>query len=281
MKVTTLIENRPSEADKSLDAEWGLSLHVEFDGHRILFDTGTSGAFARNAERLSIRLEAVETAVLSHHHFDHGGGLRTFLEKNSSARVHLGEAPGGECFLRIFGIVRKCVGLDRALSADFPGRFVFVDRPMEILPDVYVFPRITGNHPRPAGNRSMYVKKGRSFEPDGFTHEIVMAVKEKGKLVIFTGCSHSGVLNAIDTVTRAFPGLPVKAVVGGFHLVSMLPFFSSGNARQAQEIARAMLDYPVETTYTGHCTGPKAFGVLQSVMGERLVDIRTGTCFEI
>ena len=93
MRVTTLIENKPSKTDSHLVSEWGLSLHISFNDYGILFDTGASGSFAKNAEHLSVNVSTVNTAVLSHHHFDHSGGLRQFLELNSSAKVHLGEKP--------------------------------------------------------------------------------------------------------------------------------------------------------------------------------------------
>ena len=54
MKITTLIENDCADASSELTSEWGLSLHIEFGDHLILFDTGQSGAFADNAERLDI-----------------------------------------------------------------------------------------------------------------------------------------------------------------------------------------------------------------------------------
>jgi 7,8-dihydropterin-6-yl-methyl-4-(beta-D-ribofuranosyl)aminobenzene 5'-phosphate synthase len=68
MRVTTLIENRPGKTDSHLVGEWGLSLHITFNGQNILFDTGASGAFAENAGTLSIDLASIEAAVLSHHH---------------------------------------------------------------------------------------------------------------------------------------------------------------------------------------------------------------------
>jgi len=79
MKVTTLIENRPSKTGSQLAAEWGLSLHIAFNGHDILFDTGASGLFAKNAENLSLNVASIGTAVLSHHNYDHGGGIRRLL----------------------------------------------------------------------------------------------------------------------------------------------------------------------------------------------------------
>ena len=118
--------------------------------------------------------------------------------------------------------------------------------------------------------------------PDDFAHEIVMAVKEGGKLVIFTGCSHNGILNMVDTAASKFKGVPIKAVIGGLHLIGVPPLnFMGGTKSQVRGLARSMLDYPIEKTYTGHCTGTPAFKVLKSVMEERLIDISTGNCFEI
>jgi 7,8-dihydropterin-6-yl-methyl-4-(beta-D-ribofuranosyl)aminobenzene 5'-phosphate synthase len=282
MRVTTLIENRPNATDARLASEWGLSLHIAFNGYSILFDTGLSGLFAKNAELLSVDIPSVDTAILSHHHFDHGGGLRRFLELNSSAKVHLGEVPSGECFINIFGFLKKYVGLDRALAADYASRLNTVSEPTEVLPDVFVFPHIAGNRPRPAGNKRLHLRREGRFAPDDFAHEVVMAIKEEGKLVVFTGCSHNGILNMIDTVARELKGVPIKAVIGGFHLVAAPPFnFNAGRRREIEDLAHAVLDYPVEMTCTGHCTGTKAFPVLKAVMGERLRDMTTGTCFEV
>lgn len=282
MKVTVLIENRPSETQKELVAEWGLCLHVAFHGHDILFDTGASSAFAQNAEHLSIDISSIGTAVLSHHHYDHGGGLRRFFQANSRAKVYLGKTPNGECFGKAFGFLKKYIGLDKALSMDYPDRFVTVGKPAEILPDVFILPHILCKHSRPAGNRHLFVKKNQVFAHDDFSHEIIMVIKEDGKLVVFTGCSHSGVLNMLDTVSALFAGVPVKAVIGGFHMIAM-PILNimAESKEEIRDLARAVLQYPVDTTYTGHCTATKAFRVLKSVMGDRVRDMRTGSCFEV
>ncbi len=282
MRVTTLIENRPSETDSHLVAEWGLSLHITFIGHNILFDTGSSGSFIQNAQHLSINVAAIDIVILSHHHFDHGGGIKLFFEANATARVHLGEAPDGECYMRPLPFIKKYVGLDKTILTDFPGRFITVSAPTEILPDVFVFPHISSSYPRPIGNKRLFVRSGGKLILDGFAHEIVMAIRENNKLVIFTGCSHNGILNMVDTVAREFKGIPVKAVIGGFHLLAAPPFnFIAGGKPQVEQLAKNILDYPIELTYTGHCTGTKAFAILKTVMGDQITDLRTGSSFEI
>ena len=51
MKATILIDNLTKG---TLAAEWGLSIHIEYEGRRILLDTGASGRFADNAGKLGI-----------------------------------------------------------------------------------------------------------------------------------------------------------------------------------------------------------------------------------
>jgi 7,8-dihydropterin-6-yl-methyl-4-(beta-D-ribofuranosyl)aminobenzene 5'-phosphate synthase len=282
MKITTLIDNKESITEPDLTSEWGLSLYIEFNNHSILFDTGASGAFIDNAKHLSIKVDSVDVAVLSHHHFDHGGGLKRFFELNSNAKVYLADAPDGECYIKIMGFFKKYIGLDRAMMDDHRERFEFIGKPTEIIPDVFIFPKIIDTHPKPLGNKQLCLKKRGRLSPDEFSHEIVMAVKEDGKLVIFTGCSHNGILNMIDTVAKEFEGVPIKAVIGGFHLVASPPFnFMAGTRKYVENIGKSVLNYPVEVTYTGHCTGKKAFNVLESVMGDRIKDMPTGSSFDI
>ena len=77
MKITVLTEN---VAGGKLLAEHGLSYLIEIDDEKILFDTGHSDVFLKNAKTLEIDIEnEVKTIVLSHGHWDHGDGLR-FIE---------------------------------------------------------------------------------------------------------------------------------------------------------------------------------------------------------
>src|SRR3712207_1580626 len=83
MKITTIIENSLGE-NKSLLNEHGLSFFIENNGKNILFDTGKSGNFVENAEKLNIDLNKTNYLVLSHAHYDHCGGVRTFLDNFTS-----------------------------------------------------------------------------------------------------------------------------------------------------------------------------------------------------
>jgi len=282
VRITTLVDNSPSPHDPLLVAEWGLSQCMEIGGRRVLLDMGASDAFARNAERLGIDIASIDAAILSHHHSDHGGGLRRFFELNDRAPVYLGEAPDGEPTGRLFGILKKSIGLDRRLMAEHAARFRVVQAPTEVVPGVFVLPHIGDHHPRPAGNKVLFVRKGRQFTPDDFRHEVVVALRERDTLAVLTSCSHSGVLNMVETVQRFAPGTPIKAVIGGFHLVAVPPFNRmSDRAEDIARIGRTVLEMGVETAWTGHCTGTQAFKVLQATMGDRARQLHTGSRIEL
>ncbi len=281
MKITTLVENRPSLDDPALVAEWGLSQHVEIGGRRLLFDMGASDAFARNAARLGIDLGTVDAAIVSHHHYDHGGGLARFLELNDHAPIYLGESPDGDPIVKLLGFVKKSVGLDDALLARHAARFRVVRERTEVLPGVLVLPHVRGTNPRPAGNRQLFVRRDGHLEHDDFRHELTVALRDGKTLVVLTGCAHSGLLNMVEAAAAEFPGVPVEAVVGGFHLASLPPFRGASEREEViADIGRRVLELGVGTTHTGHCTGAKAYGVLREAMGARVAEFRTGTRLE-
>ncbi len=282
MIITTLIENTQENNNSDLSAEHGLSLHLSYKNKAILFDTGASDAFSWNANKLGIDLGAVDVAVLSHHHYDHGGGLRRFLSVNKHANVYLKAQPDGEPYFKARLLPKRYVGLDRELLTAYPKRFVLVDRLTEILPNVYIFPDIGEAYPKPKGNKNLFVKRRTGWSLDTFSHELTMAIRENDEIVIITGCAHNGALNMIDTVEKEFSGIPIKAVVGGFHLVGLQKTNSAADSEsEIQRIAHKILTYSIRKVYTGHCTGRHAYAALKSVLGARLLHLQTGAVLQL
>lgn len=282
MEVISLVENTALLDRKGLHTEHGLSLCISSKDQQILFDTGISGNFHWNAQKLNVDTAKVTLAVISHHHFDHGGGLATFFEANHKAKVYLRNSSTEQFYLDIFGLFRRQIGLDETLFQLHPQRFVHVSQFSEIVPDVFILTKINKRHATPKGNRYLFMGAGPSKRLDGFEHELILVIRQNPGLVVFTGCSHHGILNMLDAVLEHFPGQTIKAVFGGFHLID-LPLINSmaGSKAGVEELGKAILKYPIEKIYTGHCTGLKAYQILKEVLGTKLKYFATGDRTEV
>lgn len=281
MRMTVLIENDESPTRDDLIAEFGLSLLFELDDTLVLFDTGSTGAFVDNAARLGVDLASVDLAVLSHHHFDHGGGLARFFELNNHAPVYLRRAERADRVFRFLG-KRRSVGIDLELFDRFPHRFVEITETTEITPGVTLLTDVGTDHPRPRGNRRLFVRKATGDRPDDFDHELIMVLNDNDGMVVVTGCSHSGILNMVDAAADRFPDSKIRSVIGGFHLIG-LPFYNSmaASRREVEELGRSIHQRCAGPVFTGHCTGDKSYRVLKGVLGDQLRPFPTGTQTEI
>lgn len=255
MNLTTLIENTTSRSD--LSCEHGLSLYIETETHKILFDAGQSGAFADNAEKLGIDLSAVDLCILSHGHYDHGGGLARFLERNTKAPIYLScHAFGGH-----YNAAGKYIGLDRNLQKN--NRLIFTDGKTTIAPNLTLH-QIPVPPSDPAGLTML--ENGLQI-PEDFRHEQYLQIEENGKNILISGCSHKGILQIMD---QFHPDI----LVGGFH------FMKIEDRARLETAAKKLLEYPT-MYYTGHCTGQAQFAILKEIMGSKLHNLSTGHTFPL
>ncbi|MCK4329989.1 MBL fold metallo-hydrolase [candidate division WOR-3 bacterium] len=89
MKVTIIYDNTVYK--EGLQADWGFSCLVEVENtSKILFDTGTNGSILlSNMKKVGIDPKSIDEVFISHAHFDHTGGLSTFLNVNSDVKVYV------------------------------------------------------------------------------------------------------------------------------------------------------------------------------------------------
>lgn len=276
MIITTLVDNTRLDNRQDLAVERGLSLHIETESLNILFDMGGGNTFCKNAPLLDVDIRHVDIAVISHRHHDHCNGVVDFFSNNLKANVFLKKCEEKNYYFQAYGF-KSDVGINSELLNESNGRLVFIDQTTEIYTNVFIITNISANHQKPKGNRYLYTQYKSCLENDSFDHELLLVIKEHDGLVIFTGCAHSGVLNMVETAAIHFPGERIKAVVGGFHLVGLPLFDSIGGTKQdIKDLGFALLQYPIDKLYTGHCTGKKAYELLKEVLGERLEAIPTG-----
>ena len=280
MKIWSLMDD--VSAGEGWEKEHGLSLYLETKRHRILFDTGKSGLFLKNAERAGIDISAVDTAVLSHGHYDHGGGLADFLERSRTAPVYIQEGALEPHYSRRAGGRIEEIGVDPALKKN--PRLVTVRGALKIDEELTVFGRVPGEELLSEANRLLLERDGDGFCQDAFNHEQSLIVREKGgKRILVAGCAHRGIVNIIERFIQ-MEGAAPDAVIGGFHL--MAPASGSVVPReQIEAVARRLLGFRGEAGdtvyYTCHCTGLFAYGILKERMGERISYLAAGKRAEL
>lgn len=270
VKITVLIDNLTKG---TLYAEWGLSVYIEYNGHKILLDTGASDRFARNAEQLGIRLDQIEFGVLSHAHYDHADGLAAFFERNRDAAFYLREGSEENCYGKKW-IFHKYIGIHRGFLKKYRDRLLYAEGDYEIIPGVRLIPHKPSDLEEIAKRNHLYIRKDGKYIPDSFRHEQSLVLDTEKGLVIFNSCSHGGADNIIKEVSESCPGKKICALIGGFHLY-----------HTSDEEVRALGDRILKTgigkVYTGHCTGDRAFLILKEKLGDRACQICTGMNIEI
>lgn len=273
MKLVTLLENT------SLTEEYrhahGLSLYLETNGLRILFDAGPNAAFAENAEKLGVDLSAVDLAILSHGHYDHGGGLLKFLQINDHAKICIHPGAFGDYYTVADG--KPCrIGLNPNLK-QYADRLLFTEKVTRLTDGMLLFDDVEDVF---GGNNGATLKEkvNGKLVPDTFDHEQNLMVTEGGKSIVLAGCAHRGIVN-IREKAAALLGKEPDVMVGGFHLFEIQPGDAAGEMlidRIGQSLAEGNTVY-----YSGHCTGEYAYGRLKEILGGRLIRISSGAIFEI
>ncbi len=241
-------------------SEHGLSLYIETIKHKILFDTGQSGAFSENAETLGIDLSTVDIAVISHGHYDHGGGISRFLELNSKAPVYISShAFGNYC-----NASNKYIGLDPELHNN--KRLVFTPDFLEITPGLTLYSCNKHIRKYKTDQAGLTEKINGEFIPDSFLHEQYLLIEENSKKVLISGCSHKGILNIIDW-------LRPDVLIGGFHFMKQP--VNQNNNPVLDNAAKILSGYDT-LYYTCHCTGKEQFAYLKNRMGAQLEYLAAG-----
>ncbi len=260
MKITMLVEN--TTIMDTIGAQHGLSLLIEVRDTRILFDMGSNDLFAKNASVLGIDLASVDLAVLSHGHWDHGGGIKAFFALNDHAPLYVRRGAFGPYYSLHDDGVYHWAGLDQALAAH--ERIIVTDGGRSLGEGITLFGDVADIHGLPWGNQTLFEEVGEEYVVDSFFHEQYLAIEEGETLVLITGCSHRGIANILEAVHTRWNRWP-DVVIGGFHLMD----YTQDDEAELQRIAEYLLSTKA-TFHTCHCTGEESYAVLKRIMGESL-----------
>ena len=262
MKAIMLVENQSVGECK---AAHGLSLYIETPDHRLLFDLGPDRTFLENAGKLGVDLEKVDTVIISHGHYDHGGGLEEFLKLNSKARVYIQKNAFEPHYSTAQGKARN-IGLKPELASH--PQVVLLEGDFQIDRELELFTVTGQENCHSQANDVLLDEKGR----DAFAHEQNLLIHGEDPVLIM-GCGHKGVVNIMEKASKWNP----KVCIGGFHL--NIP--ATGKAvppNVLEEIAVQLKKYDTKF-YTCHCTGQEAYDYLAQRM--KIQYLRCGEGLEI
>ncbi len=249
MKITILCENQTGhEAARVCRSEWGFSAFIQANGVNILFDTGHTGIYKHNAKQLNIDLKETGFVVLSHHHWDHVGGLQHHSFKNKKRLVAhpelIGKLPLNEA---------------EKIKSDF--EIITSEKPLEFSKGIYYLGEIP---------RKNSFEKG-VCEDDNMPDDSAIAIKSKNGAVVITGCSHSGICNICEYAKKV-TGQKLHAVIGGFHL------FEDDREAVAQTIEYFRAEKPARL-YPMHCVDFPTLAKFHTVFG--IKKLSTGDTIEL
>ncbi len=267
-------------------AEHGLSLFINAGGFRILFDTGASALFLGNAKQLGLHLNNLDALILSHNHYDHTGGVGFLIDLyadvppifahpkafcQSYRKLKTGE---GQQNVQAPG---RAIGFPYPLGlADLQKRGVRLTtnrEPLKIYEDIWLSGEVARNCSFEGVGESFFADPQLTQKDDLPDDQALVLNTQKG-LIVIVGCCHSGLVNTLEAVRSLFPGVPLWAIVGGFHLLH-------ASAQRIKKSVSYLRTWDPQVVVAGHCTGFDALCSLRKAFGKRFRALTVGCRFSL
>ena len=274
LKIAVLSENTVGTS-QGIVGEWGLSFIIEVNGMKILFDTGERGSLLNNSDVMGIDLKQVEALVLSHGHYDHTGGIRSFLQYRGKLPVYT--HPG--LFASHYALPEKPryagVPYRKEALESLGAEFVFVKESLEITPGVF----ISGEVPRKTvfekvDETLFCLENGRKISPDPFHDDMSLYCVTREGIFIVLGCAHAGLINIVEHAREVTGESRVYGIIGGTHL-------GPAPVEQQEATINYLKELDLEFLGANHCTGLAVISRLAGVFGSRFRFCPAGSCFTI
>ena len=274
IKVTMVSENCVYHLPGAV-AEHGLSIFMETDHGNYLLDTGQGKAVVNNAQVLGIDLATIKGIIISHHHWDHTGGLGPVLDIKGAVDIYAHPDFFKESY-SVSGDTVRYIGVPypRPLLEAKGARFQLSDEFRQIEPGLW----LTGEVPRRTdyeiGDKKQVVKSGGAYVKDDLRDDQSVVVETARGLLIILGCCHSGIINTLSYIVEKMNRRDIYAVIGGTHLGPV-------SDEQREKSIDALKAFPIERLGVSHCTGQKTASLLAGIFGERFFFCNVGTVVEV
>jgi 7,8-dihydropterin-6-yl-methyl-4-(beta-D-ribofuranosyl)aminobenzene 5'-phosphate synthase len=270
LRVTVLSDN--CVAARDLLAEHGLSMLIEADDRRILFDTGQGKVLRANADALGISLSPLDAVVLSHGHDDHTGGLAGLLREVSPVAIFLHPAAMQPKYAKSENPPHRSIGMpesSRQALDTVQDRIVWTRSATEVVPGVWCtgeIPRLPVNEEIPTG----FFFDADCRAPDPIADDQALFIDTPNGLVVIAGCAHAGVVSTLDRVSALTGHTQGLALAGGLHL-------GRATYNELEASANAIGRRNFQILAPCHCTGMRAQSYLRARFHSRVQEVGVGT----
>lgn len=257
LKITTLIENEAG-CNKELKNEFGLSLFIEDKDISLISDTGKSGDFIFNAQKLHIPLNEIKHVVLSHSHFDHTGGIKKLSDHfNNSFTLHIAKTFFEEKH-RITGVIHEFLGnnfnekyiLDKGIKINY-----IENNEFKLSKNITLFTNFKSLNNFEVPTRYYFRKIYDNYILDNMEDELVLGIDTSKGLLIVCGCSHIGIANIVENI-KCRTQKKIYGIIGGLHL-------SKASDERIEKVLNYFDECNIEFFGVSHCTGEKVTKILK------------------
>jgi 7,8-dihydropterin-6-yl-methyl-4-(beta-D-ribofuranosyl)aminobenzene 5'-phosphate synthase len=263
--LTDNIVNRPH-----LLAEHGLSLWIKKDAMKILFDAGQTSIFLQNALYLGIPINTADAIVLSHGHYDHCAGVSSYPFSGGSTKIYV-NPKAFEKKLSAKGDTVRDIGIPWSLEIrnSLKSHVVLTSEYEELTHGIAVLGGIAQNNNFESVSEHFFTEKDGLRSKDQMDDEQLLVIENENGLVVFSGCSHKGIVNCVEHVKAKFPGKKISTLVAGMHLQGV-------SKERLDATITYLINSDIENIIPLHCTGIVPICELKKALKDRCQIFATG-----
>lgn len=272
MKVHILVEDKVRR--RGFIAEHGLSLFIEDDHLSILFDVGATDVFLQNAKEKGLNLDSLDYVIISHGHYDHCNGL-DFLMPATKTKILIQETGLNSKYAkeqenyREIGLSNKSELIKRLRS-----NIMKLNGDYQINEKVMILNTLSSKNDFEMIAPEFFVSKDQHIVKDLFTDEQILVINSAKGLIVFSGCSHLGIVNWLNRVRKNYPNIPIYALFAGMHL-------EKASEMQLNKTIEKLSQANISHIYPIHCAGFMATAKIKEHFLDKCSILYTGDTLEI
>ncbi len=271
--ITVLAENRVN--NPKLFAEQGLSILIKTPQSTLLFDTGQTDTFIKNARQLDLNLHNITAVVLSHGHYDHTGGLPSFITMVRPVPIYCHPALLNKKYRSHSGTkVDIGVPWEKTDITHAGGKLIFKTHPFEISPGIWFSGEIPRHSKFESIDESYQQRVLESYIHDELHDDAALILNTKKGLIVLLGCGHAGVINTVKHAMRITGQKKIYAVMGGMHL-------QHSKEEKIANVARHLKELNPTYVIPLHCTGFRAVNQFYRLFKERMLLFNVGDALNL